>query len=41
MVREERRPSSSGVTAGKGMGFKQIEEVSFLFSCFGFMADVS
>lgn len=28
MAREERRPSSSGVTAGKGMGVKQIEEVS-------------
>jgi hypothetical protein len=25
--REERRPSSSGITAGKGMGVKQIEEV--------------
>lgn len=28
MAREERRPSSSGVTASKGMGVKQIEEVS-------------
>jgi hypothetical protein len=28
MEREERRPSSSGVTPGKGMGVKQIEEVS-------------
>ncbi|KAG0653104.1 hypothetical protein D0Z07_0763 [Hyphodiscus hymeniophilus] len=26
MIREERRPSSSGVVAGKGMGVKQIEE---------------
>ena len=29
MARDERRPSSSGVAAGKGMGVKQIEEVSF------------
>ena len=28
MSREERRPNSSGVTAAKGMGVKQIEEVS-------------
>ena len=28
MIREERRPSSSGVGPGKGMGVKQIEEVS-------------
>jgi hypothetical protein len=28
MIREERRPSSSGVAPGKGMGVKQIEEVS-------------
>jgi hypothetical protein len=27
--REERRPSSSGIIAGKGMGVKQIEEVSW------------
>lgn len=27
--REERRPSSSGVGAAKGMGVKQIEDVSF------------
>jgi hypothetical protein len=26
--REERRPSSSGIVAGKGMGVKQIEDVS-------------
>ena len=26
--KEERRPSSSGVTAGKGMGVKQMEDVS-------------
>jgi hypothetical protein len=25
--REERRPSSSGIGAGKGMGVKQMEEV--------------
>jgi hypothetical protein len=26
--REDRRPSSSGVTTGKGMGVKQMEDVS-------------
>ena len=34
MAREERRPSSSGVTAGKGMGVKQIEEVSNVVGAF-------
>jgi hypothetical protein len=31
--RDERRPSSSGILAGKGMGVKQIEEVSRLSTC--------
>ena len=35
-AREERRPSSSGIAAGKGMGVKQIEEVgSFVRSVTG------
>lgn len=33
--REERRPSSSGVTPGKGMGVKQIEEVSIVVVALG------
>lgn len=39
MMREERRPSSSGVS-GKGMGVKQIEEVSFMVGALD-MADIS
>lgn len=28
-TREDRRPSSSGIVAGKNMGVKQIEDVSW------------
>jgi hypothetical protein len=34
-AREERRPSSSGIAAGKGMGVKQIEEVSLFVLSLG------